>query len=203
MSAPAKAHVALISAIAFFGAGVWWGADYELQRQKAALGKVAEQAIKNFRQQVEDGRVAVAALLQDKTSLENRYAILDETHRKLRRLRVPLTVAQPVVPAAPADPGKAAAPGCIQVHVQPEPVLSLFAVRMWNANLTGRDEGAGACRADAAPGDAEAACAQSAGVTFEEAFDNQAANARSCALDRLRYQRLIDYVRKQEAAHAD
>ncbi len=74
----------------------------------------------------------------------------------------------------------------------PEPGITVGAVWMWNSALAGRDAPEGACRlADTS----EAACAADSGVTLEDAWDNQALNARLCADDRLRHQRLIDFLK--------
>ncbi len=63
---------------------------------------------------------------------------------------------------------------------------------MWNSALNGRDTNAGTCGlAD----QSESACAADSGISLEEAWDNQALNARICADDRVRHQKLIDYVK--------
>lgn len=69
--------------------------------------------------------------------------------------------------------------------------LNFGAVWMWNSALTGTDSPAGACGAadPTAP-----ACALDAGLGLEAAWANHATNAKTCALDRLRHQRLIDFV---------
>ena len=69
--------------------------------------------------------------------------------------------------------------------------LSAGAVWVWNSALTGTDTPAGAC---GAADTANPACAVDAGVSIEAAFANHTANAQACAADRLRHQRLIDYV---------
>jgi hypothetical protein len=71
---------------------------------------------------------------------------------------------------------------------------------MWNSALTGRDTPAGACNAAAAAGAAEAACAAISGLSLDDAWDNHADNARSCARDRQRLQHLIDYVKQRETS---
>ena len=73
--------------------------------------------------------------------------------------------------------------------------LTLGAVWLWNAALTGEASGAaGACRIDAATGQASAACAEPSSIDLDAAFANHTANAQSCAADRARHQRLIDYL---------
>lgn len=80
----------------------------------------------------------------------------------------------------------------------PNPVdteLTLGAVWLWNASLTGEASGAaGACRIDAATGQASAACADSSGLDLDAAFANHAHNAAACKADRARHKRLIDYL---------
>lgn len=103
---------------------------------------------------------------------------------------------RPATPAAPslgADApgqggGRDAGPGG---HVGGGLGLSVGAVWLWNSALVNRDAPVGACGA-ADP--TAAACAADAGIGLEAAWDNHAANARTCAQDRLRHQRLIDYI---------
>jgi len=72
--------------------------------------------------------------------------------------------------------------------------LSAGAVWLWNSALAGADSPAGACGA-ADP--TNPACALDAGVSIAAAWANHAANAQACASDRLRHQRLIDYISAQ------
>jgi hypothetical protein len=69
--------------------------------------------------------------------------------------------------------------------------LSAGAVWMWNSALIGADAPVGACGV-ADP--ASPACALDAGLGLEAAWANHAANTQTCAADRLRHQRLIDYI---------
>lgn len=62
---------------------------------------------------------------------------------------------------------------------------------MWNSALTGTDTPAGAC---GAADTAAEACALDAGITLDAAWANHIANAKTCVEDRLKYQRLIDFV---------
>lgn len=71
------------------------------------------------------------------------------------------------------------------------PGLTADAVRLWNSALEGHDVPAGACSADGATG---GACVADAGLTVADAWDNQAANALSCRVDRRRLTNLIDYL---------
>lgn len=91
--------------------------------------------------------------------------------------------------AAAGDSTSCAAPASAREDAAP--ALSLGAVWMWNSALVGRDAPAGACGlADTSEG----TCAADSGIRLDEAWDNQAVNARICAEDRLRHQRLIDYI---------
>lgn len=65
---------------------------------------------------------------------------------------------------------------------------------MWNGQLTGVDATAGACGLAGATKGADAACAEGSGLTLGDAWDNHAANSKTCAADRQRYQRLIDFL---------
>lgn len=73
--------------------------------------------------------------------------------------------------------------------------LTAAAVWMWNSALSGADTPAGACGA-ADP--TSAACAADTGLGLDAAWANHTANAKSCALDRLRHQQLIDYLSDQK-----
>lgn len=99
---------------------------------------------------------------------------------------------------APAQPAPAAVDGAGDSG----PVLSLGAVWLWNAALTGQTDaahtGAGACSIDAATHQASAACAAPSGVTLDAAWDNHIANAAACAADRLRHSQLIDFLTTRE-----
>lgn len=105
----------------------------------------------------------------------------------------PILARRPVVqPATVAASGPAGQVQCPALPGGEPAALSLGAVWMWNSALLGRDAPAGACGlADASEG----ACAADAGVSLEDAWDNQALNAKLCAEDRLRHQRLIDYIK--------
>ncbi len=74
--------------------------------------------------------------------------------------------------------------------------LSLGAVWVWNSALTGADAPAGAC---GALDPTSEACAADSGISLVDAWRNHIANAKSCAADRLRHQRLIDYLNTSPA----
>lgn len=116
--------------------------------------------------------------------------------------RHPIVVARS--PAGQAAAGAAAAvpaPAQPPVHVDQVPAgsgLSLThgAAWVWNSALAGRDVPSGACGlADTSA----AACAAGAGIALDDAWDNQALNARICAENRTRHQRLIDFIHNQGA----
>jgi hypothetical protein len=111
-------------------------------------------------------------------------------------------LAGPVLVAPPSGavpaPGSAPAASDMARAADTGPVLSLGAVWLWNAALTGQAVDTGACRIDAATGQASAACAASSGLALDAAWDNHSANAESCAADRLRHQQLIDFLNQPE-----
>lgn len=83
----------------------------------------------------------------------------------------------------------------LPVPVDSDPGITLGSVWLWNSALTGQVSApAGACRIDEATGQADPACANSSGLTLDDAWDNHTANARACAEDRARHQRLINYL---------
>lgn len=96
---------------------------------------------------------------------------------------------------APVEGGKPLQEQRLADASEPDLVLTLGAVWLWNAALTGQASGAaGACRVDAATGQASAACSDSSGLDIDAALANHTANAQACAADRARHQRLIDYL---------
>ena len=103
---------------------------------------------------------------------------------------------------AQRQPEEGAAPPQIALVPWPVPVdpdLTLGAVWLWNAALTGQAAApAGACRVDESTGQADPACADSSGLNLDDAWDNHTANARACAEDRARHQRLIDFLNAAE-----
>jgi hypothetical protein len=111
-------------------------------------------------------------------------------------------LAGPVLVAPPSGavpaPGSAPAAPDMARTADRGPVLSLGAVWLWNAALTGQGADGGACRIDAATGQASAACAASSGLALDAAWDNHSTNAESCAADRLRHQQLIDFLNQPE-----
>lgn len=205
MSAAARALIALVLLL-LTAAGSYWAGDHN--RNNAWLAdqaKAERDAHDEYQAEVERGNAAAGSFLEALADQEDRYAQLENTFEALRK-RIPLLVppgAAPAAQAAAAGPDScvnpSGAPAQVDgVAVQPE--LSLGAVWMWNSALAGADVPSGACGADAATAEAGAACAQGAGITLEDAWENHTLNARSCAADRLRHQRLIDYLADRQAA---
>lgn len=187
----------LASALAAAG-GYAWGthsARLQLQAERATAVAQSEQRARAA-EALADG--AVANYVQDHFAQQERHAQLQQLDRHLAP-RVSLVVSPPELaapacatsaPGAPAQPPVAAAPA--------DPALSQRAVWVWNSALAGRDVPAGACSAAAAAAGADAAagpCAEPAGVSLEQAWDNHAVNAASCAADRARYRQLIELLR--------
>ena len=189
---------ALLIAIALLGGGYWWGNTATDNAWQAKQAKADQATSKALAKETQRAELAAASYLQEHLDQEARYADLNTQYLDLRR-RTPLVVPRPVVvapcgntpvPEAPG-PDQRPAPGAAG---DSDPVLTLAAVRMWNGALTGVDSPAGACGAAGAAEGADAACAESAGLTLDDAWDNQATNARTCAEDRQRFQHLIDYL---------
>jgi hypothetical protein len=119
---------------------------------------------------------------------------LEGAFNAYKRARRPVLTRVAVGPSSPAsaphtDTACTAAP---DVSAGVDFHLTRGAVWMWNSSLLQRDTPAGACGlADSS----EESCAIDAGVGVDEALDNQSVNARICAEDRLRHQRLIDFIK--------
>lgn len=193
--------ITLLLGIGLVLGGYWWGqtaTNNAWQAKQAKADRVATEAIAQETQRADQ---AAASYLREHIEQEDRYADLTAQYLDLRR-RAPLVVpgalvgvgACGVTQELPApDLGVGAAPG---VAGHDGPVLTLAAVRMWNGALTGVDAPAGACGAAGAAEGADAACAESAGLSLDDAWDNQATNARTCAEDRQRFQHLIDFLNR-------
>ncbi|GAP37885.1 hypothetical protein ABXN37_22435 [Piscinibacter sakaiensis] len=200
----------LVGGIAALAYG--WGrtaGSAAVPRQEAAQARAALQAYQADVRRVDQ---ATDRYLADHRALEDRYAQLDREHRALlkrHRLIVPQRTAVAVAPLQ-CDGGVQRAPdlaadqaGRIELpdaarDADGELQLTLAAVRVWNAALTGRDAPAGACGAAAAAAGADAACAEGSGLGIADAWDNHAANARACAEDRQRYRHLIEFLTAEE-----
>lgn len=196
----ARLLIVLVSALALVGSGYWWGHTATDNAWQAKHAKDLEAERDETAKETKRADQAAAHYLQENLDQEDRYASLNAQYQDLRR-RVPLVVPGCVVAAAPGNVSKLPAPGTDQrptpgPAVDGGPVLTLAAVRMWNGALTGTDAPAGACGPAGAAEGADAACAESAGLTLDDAWANHAINAKSCAEDRLRYQHLIDYLKQ-------
>lgn len=188
------------------GAAFYAGAKHERAAWQAAETQKVRDAHEKYEQEVKRGNEAAGHFLEELSEKENRYAELEKKFAELRA-RVPLVVPAPAASgpqATGAGPGPqpdlaAPAPAGPSINVFLRPELSLGAVWMWNSALAGADVPAGACGADAQTVEA---CAAGSGLTTADAWDNHTANAKSCAADRLRLERLIDYLeRRQPASH--
>lgn len=187
------------------GGGYWWGQSTTervwLSKEAASQKKQKEQERAAFNR----ANAAAVNYVETNKELEQRYAELENKYKALRR--TPLVVAAAPVACKPQpsddpadDPAQAAPPNDV---VGTPPVLTLGAVRMWNGALYGIDQPASACGAADATTEASATCAQSAGLTLDDAWDNHRLNSKSCAEDRLRLQQLIDFVQSQNATKTE
>lgn len=194
----ARALVALVLLLIAAVAGYWAGDHQRDNAWRAQQARVVLDAQQKYQAEVQRGNEAAGHFLNQLGDQEARYEELKnrfETLRKRVPLLVPAAAGEASAPAAGSEPGVdpagAAAPPCINFLARPQ--LSLGAVWMWNSALAGADVPAGACGADATSADA---CAIGSGLTTADAWDNHTVNAKSCAADRLRYDRLIDYLEK-------
>jgi hypothetical protein len=163
-----------------------WQAKESQRVQAEASARAAE---------IRRGEKASGALQAELLQLQNGNDQLRSAFDAYKR-RYPILARSAQQPAAAGSRNPAPAGAAEPVPAGGSPALSYGAVWMWNSALAGRDVPAGTCGlADTS----EAACAADSGATVEDAWDNQARNARTCAEDRLRQQRLIDFInaRKQ------
>ena len=163
----------------------------------AAAAQQAADALAVTARAKEDNQFAAKAISQQ-AQLQANYTQLQGEKlatRKQIQIIAPSAVALQAAPAAGQSAVLCPEPGPVP---DAEPRLSLGAVWLWNSALSSASTPAGACQFDAATGRASAACADSSGLTVEAAWDNQAANAQSCALDRANHQRLIDFLTTRE-----
>lgn len=197
----ARALAALALVLALLGAGYWWGHTATDNAWTARQARAAQAARVQLDKETARADQAGANYLSEHLDQEDRYAALNARYQDLLR-RTPLVVYRPVADAASGDqagPAQAVPPSTdAPVPVGPGvPVLTLAAVRVWNGALAGADQAAGACGPPGPSGQADAACAAPSGLTLADAWANHAINAQTCAADRHRYQRLIDYLNEQ------
>lgn len=197
---------ALVAIAAFVAGGYGWGSHAANNACLAAQAKQQKAQATALAKEQTRADQAATAYLQEHLDQEDRYAKLDAAYSDLRRSH-PLVVARTVgvpraaphaaqAPIAPSQPGASAAAPLSAAEPQAggDPGLTLAAVRLWNGALRGADAPAGACGLAGAAQGADAACAQDSGLTLDDAWRNQGDNARTCAADRARYQRLIDFL---------
>ena len=210
MTPLARALCLLAVAAGLVWAGYRWGADTRQAAWDAATANQARSERDAVATEARRGDKAVAAAEADKLTLEKAYEQLQALY-SAKRPGAALTV--------PASPGRVAgsAADCTaallpeaplgvpaplqQLETRPSaPVLlTSGAVRMWNGYLAGVDGPAGACGLAGGPTDADPACAESSGLTIDDAFANHAVNAKLCAEDRAAYRRLIDFINQGKA----
>ena len=196
------AGMALALVVAVGGAGYLAG---DHNRNNAWLAKQATQerlAHQALQAEVLRGQAAAAKAIESQQALQQSYASLERQFNELI-LRGPLVVFSADASGGAAGLKRADAPGGAgpgQGQSAPDGgsaggvsglVLSLGAVWVWNSALAGADFAAGACAAADTTGQA---CAAASGIPLEAAWTNHVENAKSCALDRLRHQHLIDYL---------
>jgi hypothetical protein len=185
--------LALVAVVlALVGGGYRWGAHatdnaWQAKEAKRLQDEKTARAAEQRRGEKASGELQ-AQLLQQAITNDQLQGAFNAYKRVHPILFTPVAVGRIApgagVPAAPA--------GSFELPARLVPVLTYGAVWMWNSALVGRDAPAGACGlADTS----EAACAADAGVSLEDAWDNQALNARICAEDRTRHQRLIDFLK--------
>lgn len=200
------ASVLLAAALGSFG---YWAGDHNRNNAWLARQALVE---RNYRLALETevlrSNDAAHRLILAQQALQTNYSTLEGQFNDLRA-RGPLVTFRPGIctDAAPAR-GAAAVAGVAQAAAQPGSApptqavapagvaaagvgLTFGAVWMWNSALAGADTPAGAC---GAADTASAACAVDAGVDLDAAWSNHITNAQTCAEDRLRHQRLIDYI---------
>lgn len=192
----------VLAAAGLVGSGYWWGGSAADNRHAADQLETERTAAGAKFREFERGDAAQADLGQALRDQDTRYSQLESAFNELQRRRAPLVVRVPVpgaqLGAAPTgrqalDPAQTPGLGDL-VPSQPgqfELQLSAGAVWMWNSALAGADRPAGTCGlADTT----EAACAAGTGITFDIAARNQATNAQLCAEDRVRHDKLIDFI---------
>ncbi len=204
----ARLLIALLTALALVGGGYWWGQHATDNAWTARQAQAAEEARADLEKANERADKAAASYLQDHIDQEDRYAALDDRYQELRR-RAPLVVYRPVAAGVGSVVADGGAPRDQEQKVPHErpaagaaddggSLLTLAAVRMWNGALTGTDAPAGACGLASAPEGADAACAESSGLTLDDAWANHTANAKTCAADRQRFRALIEFLNNRE-----
>jgi len=204
----------VLVAVSVLAGGYRWGAVATNNRHQAEQLQAERAANAKYVRQVEHGIDAAAQAITERREMEDRYADLDKQHAALRR-KVPLLVRaaaatqQAMAPAAPAAAASQSVPGATDPATEapwvfalpvPEPIeLSGAAVWLWNSALAGTsDVPPDSCRAAGAAGGAAAACALGTGLTVDDAWDNQAENAKRAARNKARHERLIRFLQARD-----
>lgn len=213
------AVTAALSGIAF-GVGYHRGDQARDNAWIAKQAKAERQARTEHDAEVTKGRQAAADLAAALQSKGDQYAQLQKLHADVirqHRLTVQRCVPRVAAAGARSQPltvaGAASAPGSVALPAavpdtdvggsSAEPGLSLAAVWLWNSALdAATGQPAGACRVDAQTGQADPACAADSGLDIADAWTNHRINAQACADDRLRHERLIDYLEQREKRSA-
>jgi hypothetical protein len=190
----ARILAAVLLVIALVTGGYRWGAhatDNAWQAKEAKRLQAEADARESEIRRGEKASRALQAELQQQAITNDELTKAFHDYKKRNPILAPRR-AIVAAPAAPAGGGEAAQASCDSGAAGTDPGITLGAVWMWNSALYNRDTPAGACGlAD----QSEGACAADSGVSLEDAWDNQALNARLCAQDRLRHQRLIDFLK--------
>ncbi len=207
--------------IALLSAGSYWAGDHH--RNNAWLAKQVTEADANKKaldDEIERSRKAAETHLAEQQQLMKSYSTLEDKFNAVIQ-RGPLVVYRAAaaasgvvssgasggasfVDAGNADkseksagdgPGLAGTERSGAADLGADLGLSLGAVWVWNSALIGSDSPIGGCGATDTTGQT---CAADSGISIEAAWQNHIDNAKSCAIDRLRHQRLIDYIQAHE-----
>lgn len=190
MTGIGKAGVAILFGLILFKAYTLGGAINEGKHQAQENIRLQDEADRK-EAEIRRGEKASGALQADLLAQSNSFDQLNRAFNDYKK-RNPILARKAVAPGAHTAADTTVEIQCQQSPDGAEPGITLGGVWMWNSALAGRDEPAGACGlAD----QSVEACAADSTITLEDAWDNHAANARSCAVDRLRYQRLIDFIK--------
>ena len=196
------ASVLLAAALGGFG---YWAGDHNRNNAWQALQTAqAQLAGEALLAEAQRSQAAATQSIKEQYALQDSYSTLEDKFNELNR-RGPLVVFRSggglgpaggcgggaAVGAVPGQDAGVAGVGGYRVGGNAGIDLSLGAVWVWNSALAGTDAPAGAC--GAADTTAEA-CAAASGIPLEAAWANHVENAKSCAIDRLRHQHLIDFL---------
>lgn len=205
--------LALVCLVAVLCGASWWlghaaGAS-ELADARAASAAAVQAAQRDGAAAAADLTAQLDALRAHATTLQQR---IDHAPLLAPAARPRCTAGTAAAPGAavalgarPADPAAAAGLAAAPAAAPPDAgaadgdagdddqQLSLAAVRLWDAALTGADVSGAAC-SSADP--TQPACAAGSGLDIRDAWLNHARNATACAADRARLAHLIDLLRR-------